>query len=153
MYCSCTRAASIGGLVRVHRGGIGLGLGTQLATLLMGDDALCLQGRVATLLNSGILRLRFIVLHLADGFLKVRLKRPFVQLKQQLAFTHILSFFEEDFLDLAIDLGPDLHRLIRFNVADGLDLQRDILLLDTRHHHRRRGTACGGRGLAGAPGQ
>jgi hypothetical protein len=43
-------------------------------------------------------------------------------------------------------LGPDLHGLVRFNVADGLDLNRNVSLLDTGHDHRCRwtpsGTAC-----------
>jgi hypothetical protein len=57
-----------------------------------------------------------------------------------LALAHILSFFEEDSLDLAADLGPDLDRLVRFHVADGLDLNRNVPLLNTGHDYGRRWT-------------
>jgi hypothetical protein len=132
-----------GGLVCLHCGRIGFCLGTQLLGLFMGNNTLFFQAGVAVCLDPGILRLRLIVLHLANGFCEVRLERPFVQLKQQLALVHILSFFEEDFLDLTVDLGPDLHGLVRFNVADGLDLNRNVLLRDTGHDHRCRWTAPG----------
>jgi hypothetical protein len=86
------------------------------------------------------------VLHLTSGFFKVCLERPFVQLKQRLALAYILSFFEEDLLDLTVDLRPDLHSLVRLNVADGSDLDRDVSLFDTGYDHRCRrmppGTAC-----------
>src|ERR1700687_3438905 len=112
----------------------------------MGDNPLLLQAGIALRLDPRILRLRLIVLHLTNGLFQVGLERPFVQLKQRLAFAYVFSFFEEDFLDLTVDLGSDLHRLVRFNVANGADLNRDIPLLDMGHDHRRRwtppGTAC-----------
>jgi hypothetical protein len=106
----------------------------------MGDNTFFFQAGVALCLNPGIFRLRLIVLHLANGFCEVRLERPFVQLKQLLALAHILSFFEEDSLDLAADLGPDLNRLVRFHVADGLDLNRNVPLFNTGHDYGRRWT-------------
>ena len=109
----------------------------------MGDNAFFFQTGVALYLNPGILRLRLIVLHLANGFFKVRLEGPFVELKQRLALAHIFSFFEENFLDLTIDLGPDLHGLVRFNVADGLNLNRNVSLLHTSHDHGCRWTTSG----------
>ena len=132
-----------GGLVGLHRRRIGLGLGGQQATLFMGDDAFAFQTGVALYLHPRILGRRLIVLHLANGFLKVRLERPFVQLKQRLPLTNVLSFLEEDFLDLTIDLRPDLHRLVGFHVADGVDLKWNVSLLDTGHHHGRRWTTPG----------
>src|SRR5882762_1198022 len=109
----------------------------------MGDNTFFFQTGVALCLYPGILRLRLIVLHLANSLFKVRLERPFIQLKQWLALRDILSFFEEDFLDLTVDLGPDLHGLVRFNVADGPDLNRNVSLLDTSHDHGCGGTPAG----------
>ena len=146
-----------GGLVCLHCGRIGLGLGTQLLGLFMGDNPLFLQAGVALGLNARILRLRLVVLHLTNGFFQVCLERPLVELKQRLAFAYIFSFLEEDLLDLTVDLGPDLHRLVRLNVADGLDLNRNVALLDAGHNHRRRwtpsGSACLNLILVSAPGQ
>ena len=114
--------------------------------LFMGNNTFFFQAGVALCLNPRILRLRLIVLHLTDGFFKVCLERPFVQLKQRLALAYILSFFEEDLLDLTVDLRPDLHSLVRLNVADGSDLDRDVSPFDTGHDHRCRwtppGSAC-----------
>ena len=85
------------GLVGVHRRRIGLRLGTQLASLFVGNNALLLQAGVALFLNPGILRLRLIVLHLAHGFFQVCLERPFVQLKQQLPLAHVVPFRKKIF--------------------------------------------------------
>src|ERR1017187_2709476 len=125
-----------GGLVCLHGGGIGLCLRALLLGLFEGDNAFFFQAGVALCLDPRILRLRLIVFHLTNGFFKVCLERSFVRLKQRLALAYVLSFFEEDFLDLTVDLGPDLHRL----VADGADLNRHISLLDIGHDHRRRST-------------
>jgi hypothetical protein len=76
------------------------------------------------------------VLHLSNGFFKVCLERPLVQLKQRLALAYVLTFFEEDLLDLTVDLRPDLYSLVRLDVADGYDLDRNVSPFDSGHDHR-----------------
>ena len=136
VYCSCTRAASTAALSASTADASAFACARNWSACSCETMPSFSRVGVALGLNPRILRLRLIALHLADGFFKIRLERPLVQLKQQLALAYVFAFFEEDLLDLTVDLGPDLHCLIGLNVADGLDLDRNVPLFDTGYHHR-----------------
>ena len=103
----------------------------------MGGNSFFLESGVTLCLKPRVLGLRLIVFQLARSFVQVRLKGTLIQLKELLTFANVLSFFKKDLLDLPAHLRADLHSLVRFHVADGMDLNGNISLLNASSVYER----------------
>src|SRR6185369_1798701 len=71
---------------------------------------------------------------------QIGLKRTLVELKKKLALLNVVAFFEKNVFDLSVDLRPNLHGLIGFNIPDGRNLHRNITLFHRGNDHRNSGT-------------
>ena len=131
-----------GGLVCLHDGVERVGVGPRLVVLLDGNIAFPCQGRITLCVLLGVHGLGAVA---DQGGLRLperRLEGPRVDPEEHFPLSHILPFAEKHLGDLAVHLGLDRYRVVRFHVPDGLDLERNVLpvrsLRDYRHDPRRR---------------
>ena len=94
--------------------------------LLLGDQAFSGQLLVPLQIAFGVLEAGLILLLLPLHLVQLALKRPRVDLGQQLTFTDALALGEEDPHQLAVDTTAHGHRINRRHGAQRLDLDFDL---------------------------
>jgi len=112
-----------------------------------------LLSHIARQVGFGLALLRDVAGEIRLGFTKLRLKRAGVDGEEPLAFFDVVAFVEEDAGELAAYLGFDGDGGVRFDVADHLNFDGDVLLRNGCDHYRNGHIAAprrGRRSLAGA---
>ena len=108
----------------------------QLRLALRGQRRVFGVRAVAAELRFGLAEERLIAQQVGFGLPERRLERPLVDREQQLILLDEVALLEGRLLDLSGYLRPDRNHGVRFDVADGGDVHRDVALDDFRGHDR-----------------
>ena len=124
------------GFVRLDRGCQRVRVGAELVVLVLGHIVLLDQDLVPFSLIFGIFRLRRVPCQLCLGLLERGIVGTRVDLEEQVALFYILALFKmhsEHFSAYQCFHG---NGIVCFNVADGGDLERNVLLRHIPYFHR-----------------
>ena len=82
--------------------------------------------------------LRLVLGLLGDGLIELRLIRPWVDLREQVARLHVLAFRESHLVQFAIDARLDRDRVKRLDRAEAVEINGHVALFDRPRHDGHR---------------
>ena len=104
--------------------------------LALGVERLILGvGGVARQLRLGLVGQRLVAHQIRFGLLHRRFERPAIDREEQRALPHEVAFMEAHRLERARDLRAHRNRGRGFHIADGVDIDRHVLLRRLGHDH------------------